>query len=521
MLLLIYIPLIHSKIIKHVNYQKRIRKDDKYIESILNRQKLKSKPYNFIYISKINNISTITNNNLLIPISEEIINGNIYNFNLSLILQSMLFNDDETYKQDFKNKLNLVLSINKEECYSSSFILNGYKQLGINCKYYELIDKKCKIQIKVNDDIYKYDCFNSNAKSLFLPFKILDCIFQENNLQIKCNVKEIESDNINLYKYVNVYMNNIRINYWYEKIDNNKYIFEIQNKTNIIFKKGDKITINFFKKFILFEKEFTFKNNINLNFIIDETEENIEIIEKENLIRKLIYEKYNFYENPIYNYWNNIPFYNTEIIDIYNKALNKIDTQKNKTKVDFNYMTNDRYYTSSFYKYTYNNKNVDNKMYINNIKECINFTEINRFIFDKKNNFIMTEFNEYYFFGPQVKIKINLFKKEITNHIIKFINCGYNISIYPNFLYIKEYSIDYENNHIILYIQKNNTYISSSFNEKIYIKILLNNINKNILFAKTLIFLVNIRIDIYDIFLDENNINFNINNIPLKYNTKY
>ena len=529
--LAIYLSFIKSKIIQHVNYQKRIKRDDKYIESILNRQKLNTKSYNFIYISKINNISTITNNKMLIPISEEIINDNIYNFNLSLILQSMLLNDDDINKSDFKNKINLIILINKEKCYSSSFILNGYKELGINCKYFESIDKECKIQIKVNNDIYKYDCFNSNIKSLFLPFKILDCIFQENNLQIKCNVKEINSDDINLYKFVNIYVNNIKVSYWYEKINNNNYVFEIQNKTKIIFNKGDKISINFFKKFILFEKEFIFKNNINANFLIDETEENIEITEKENLIRKLTNEKYNFYENPIYYYWNNIPFYNTEIIGTYNKTLNILDTQKNKTKIDFNYMTNDRYFISSFYNYSYNNKNMgkgpasyegeneqENKIYMNNIKECINFTEINRYIFDKNKIFIKTEYNEYYFFGEQIQIKLNLFKKEITNYIINFINCGYKISIYPNSFYIKEYSIDYENNHIILYIQKNNSYISGALNEKNFINILLNNINKNILLANTYIFLVNIRIDIYDISFEENNINFKMDDIPLKYN---
>ena len=181
-----------------------------------------------------------------------------------------------------------------------------------------------------------------------------------------------------------------------------------------------------------------------------ETEDDIEIKEKdkENLIRKLIYEKYNFYENPIYYYWNNIPFYSTEIINTtYSKTLNVINTQKNKTKIDFNYMeANDKYFISSFYNYTYNNnnKNKGSKIDMNNINECVNFTEMNKNIFDKNKIFIKAEYNEYYFFGQQIQIKLNIFKKDIVNYIIKFINCGYKISMYPNSFYIKEYSIDYE-----------------------------------------------------------------------------
>ena len=530
LLFVIYLPLIKSKIIHHVNYQKRIKKDDKYIESILNRQKLSTntKSYNFIYISKINNISLFTNNKILIPVLEEITNDNIYNFKLSLILQSILLNDDYKYKSDFKNNVNLTIVINKEECYLSSFILKGYKKLDINCKYNEIIDKECKIQIKVNNDIYKYDCFNSNTKSLFLPFKIMDCIFHENDLQIQCDIKEIDSNDIDLYEFVNIYVNSIKVNYWYEKISNNRYIFEIQNKTNLIFHKGDKISISFFKKFILFEKDFIFKNKINANLLIDEaeTEDDIEIKEKdkENLIRKLIYGKYNFYENPIYYYWNNIPFYSTEIINTtYSKTLNVINTQKNKTKIDFNYMeANDKYFISSFYNYTYNNnnKNKGSKIDMNNINECVNFTEMNKNIFDKNKIFIKAEYNEYYFFGQQIQIKLNIFKKDIVNYIIKFINCGYKISMYPNSFYIKEYSIDYENNHIVLYIHKNSSDISDALNEKNYVNILLNNINKYISLANTNIVIVKIRIDIYDISFDDNKnyINFNMNNISKKYN---
>ena len=523
-LIVIYNTLINSKIIKTLRYQKRIKNDTNYIESILNKnkQKLNTKLDTYVIISKVNNYNIIkaNNNNILIPVSENIVNDYTYLFKLELSLQTIIFNDEQIninytniYKQT--NKVNLILLINREECYKSSFYIKNKEKRIIDCQYYSTITKECKIEIKLNNDIYNFNCFNNNTNVLFLPFKILDCIFQENLMQIICTIKQTEKEiNIDTYKIVNILINDIKINYLYEKTNDNNFIFYIQNKTNnIIYNKGDKISIIFFKNYVLFQKDFYIHNSLNnLNIINHEEEKDNKSKQSiNNTIKNLIYKKYNFNENPTYYIWNNIPFYNKEIIEEYNKTNISINS------LNYNYDKYDDYdyYISSLYYYKYNGLNYSkNKdLEINNVNICDNYVyEFKKII---KNSFISTEYNEYYFTNNITKIKINLFNKKILDYIIKLFDCGYNIHIVSNNFFIKDYTLNYEQNNILLFIGINNKVL---INEKNDIEIILKNEENYILIVKTVIIIVNFRIDIYDISVTDSFVSFNFRYYPFKYN---
>ena len=490
------IVLINTQILKDYLYQKRIKKDPNYIESLLTTAK---NEINYIYISEINEIILLENYNKLIPIQENISINNEYYFYLNLVFNKISKNNQNKEI----NKIQLIIFINDEICFNDKInIENELDYKTVKCIYYsKLIYNGCNMKIKLNDDEYVLQCYNKNINLDVVPqYKIYDCFFIQNIFSFYCNIEKI-NDNIIKNDTVKIYINNINVEFIIDKDNNvNMYLFKIQSSKQILLKKNDIISIIFEKdNYIIFKKEFKILQNEIINEISEKKTDNNE--------KDYNYQKY--FMNPTYSYRSNVFYVNPE----YSHNNTNIN---NTIKNNFNYSIKQKYFYKSLIKYQYNrylNNNTTENSSIQTDNENI-CNELNYNLTNKvKQNLLQSEFFEYYFTRKNNTIKIYYYNIEIGDIIYNLLlKCNYILEIKSNYLIITSYDINFQKNFITLFIDNINYKYINTQNE---IKIIMHNNIKTIELIKTKIYYINPKIKLYGIEYDNDYIYFNFDNIPL------
>ena len=201
-LLKLFITLIYLKSLETKKYPKRFKKNPNFIETLLKSDKEKKDiSFNYIYLTEINNLNIINNNNILIPITENIINVEKYSFTLDVLFKEIIFKDNLSINKSFyynqSNKVNISLSINEQNCYNSYLYITNKNKLKIYCRYSVSIFDECIIKIYINNDIYYYKCFNNLTNLEIINFSDIKEYDNINNIIMKLHLSNF------IYKYDN------------------------------------------------------------------------------------------------------------------------------------------------------------------------------------------------------------------------------------------------------------------------------------------------------------------------------